>query len=59
VHARHVYTASRIRWGALFAEIVGLLPDGRRAIDYREFHATIPVDDGSRSRAPARRARAG
>jgi inward rectifier potassium channel len=59
VHARHVYTASRIRWGALFREIVGFLPDGRRAIDYREFHATVPADDASGSRTPARRARGG
>ncbi len=60
VHARHVYRASRIRWGARFREISKQLPDGRSAIDYRKFHKTISVDDGGapeRDRTPTRRAR--
>ena len=44
VHARHVYPASRIRWNARFREIVKLREDGRRVIDYRKFHRTVPVE---------------
>jgi inward rectifier potassium channel len=44
VHARHVYPASRIRWNARFKEIVKLREDGRRVIDYRKFHRTVPVE---------------
>jgi inward rectifier potassium channel len=59
VHARHVYPASRIRWRARFRDIVRLREDGRRVIDYRKFHKTVPVDDAEPApeRAPARRAR--
>ncbi len=58
VHARHVYRASRIRWGARFREISRQLPDGRSAIDYRKFHKTVSVEDGAapeRDRAPTKR----
>jgi len=60
VHARHVYRASRIRWGARFREISKQLPDGRNAVDYRKFHKTVSVEEGAasdRDRTPARRAR--
>ncbi len=45
VHARHVYRASRIRWGARFRDILRQLSDGRHAIDYRKFHKTVSVTD--------------
>jgi inward rectifier potassium channel len=59
VHARHVYEASRIRWNARFRDIVKLREDGRRIIDYRKFHKTVPLepDEGAGDRTPARRAR--
>ncbi|HET8540259.1 MAG TPA: potassium transporter [Anaeromyxobacter sp.] len=60
VHARHVYRASRIRWGARFREIVKKLPDGRHAVDYRKFHKTVSIEEGAapeRDRAPTRKAR--
>src|SRR5512138_2398523 len=60
VHARHVYRASRIRWGARFREILKQLPTGRYAIDYRKFHKTVSVEDGAapeRDRTPTRRSR--
>ncbi len=60
VHARHVYRASRIRWGARFRDISKQLPDGRNAIDYRKFHKTVSVEDAAapeRDRAPTRRSR--
>jgi inward rectifier potassium channel len=62
VHARHVYRASRIRWGARFREILKQLPTGRYAIDYRKFHKTVTVEDGAapeRDRTPTRKARPG
>jgi inward rectifier potassium channel len=45
IHARHVYPASRIRWRARFRDIVRSLPNGMRAVDYRRFHETTPVQD--------------
>jgi inward rectifier potassium channel len=45
INARQVYPAERIRWNARFAPIVELLPDGRRAVDYRRFHDVIDVDE--------------
>ncbi len=58
VHARHVYRASRIRWGARFREISKQLPDGRHAVDYHKFHKTVSVDEGGaaadRERTPTR-----
>ncbi len=58
VHARHVYPASRIRWNARFREIVKLREDGKRVIDYRKFHKTVPVKDEPRAeRTPGRKTR--
>jgi inward rectifier potassium channel len=59
VHARHVYAASRVRWNARFRDIVKLREDGRRIIDYRKFHKTVPLepDEGAGDRAPSRRTR--
>ncbi len=60
VHARHVYRASRIRWGARFREISRQLPDGRHAIDYRKFHKTVSIEDAGvpdRDRTPTRKTR--
>lgn len=56
LHARHVYPASRIRWNARFREIVRMREDGRRIIDYRKFHKTMPADEGAAP--PERPARA-
>ena len=52
LHARHVYPAGRIVWNARFREIVRLREDGRRVIDYRKFHKTVPVEEPS---SPAER----
>ena len=57
VHALHVYPASQIRWNARFREILKVLPDGRRAVDYRRFHKTTSAEDVSGERTPARRVR--
>ncbi len=59
VHARHVYPASRIRWNARFREIVKLREDGKRVIDYRKFHKSVPVEEepARAERGPGRKAR--
>jgi len=58
VHARHVYPASRIRWNVRFREIVRLREDGRRVIDYRKFHKTVPIDSApAGEKTPTRKAR--
>jgi inward rectifier potassium channel len=44
IHARHVYPAKRLRWGAMFAPIATVLPDGRRALDYRRFHEVVHAE---------------
>jgi inward rectifier potassium channel len=57
MHARHVYPAGRIRWNAQFREIVTLLPNGVRAVDYRKFHDVTPLPDGREAERTPRRAR--
>jgi inward rectifier potassium channel len=54
IHARHVYPAGRVRWGARFAPIVQVLPDGRRAVDFRRFHEVIAVEPAKAERTPRR-----
>jgi inward rectifier potassium channel len=58
IHARQVYPASRIRWNARFREIVTVLPDGARQVDYRKFHDVVPLESARAERTP-RRAREG
>jgi inward rectifier potassium channel len=61
LHARHVYGASQLRWDVLFAPIATVLPDGRRALDYRRFHEVIAAGDTTEEDPPAavpRRSRA-
>lgn len=41
VHARHSYVADEIVWGARFVDILSRLPDGRRLVDYTQFHDII------------------
>lgn len=58
IHARHVYSASRIRWNARFKEIVTVLPDGARQVDYRRFHDVV-LTEASRAERTPRRTREG
>jgi inward rectifier potassium channel len=44
IHARHVYPARRLRWDANFAPLACVLPDGRRALDYRRFHDVLAAE---------------
>ncbi|MBI5611390.1 MAG: ATP-sensitive inward rectifier potassium channel 10 [Deltaproteobacteria bacterium] len=43
VHARWSYRPDEIRWNHRYADIIAVLPDGRRQIDYRVFHNTAPL----------------
>lgn len=42
LHARHIYAAHEILWNMRFADILMLMPDGHRHIDYTRFHDVIP-----------------
>jgi inward rectifier potassium channel len=42
VHARASYDGAEIAFGHRFADLFGFLPDGKRAMDYRQFHLTEP-----------------
>jgi inward rectifier potassium channel len=46
VHARASYDSAEILFGRRFADIFGFLPDGTRAMDYRQFHLTEPDEAG-------------
>ena len=37
VHARHTYELDEIVWGARFADVLVLHPDGSRSVDYTRF----------------------
>lgn len=43
IHARASYMAEQILFGRRFADVIGALPDGRRAVDYARFHDTVPA----------------
>jgi hypothetical protein len=43
VHARTSYLPGEIVWGQRFVDVMGWTEDGRRVIDYRRFHDTVPT----------------
>jgi inward rectifier potassium channel len=38
IHARHLYSWDEVLFGYRFVDVISLLPDGRREIDYAVFH---------------------
>lgn len=42
IHARWAYRPADIRWDERLVDIIGVLSDGTRTIDYRLFHETEP-----------------
>jgi inward rectifier potassium channel len=44
VHARTSYLPDEILWSHRFVDVIGWTEDGRRVIDYRRFHDTVPLD---------------
>ncbi|MFO0756681.1 MAG: ion channel [Byssovorax sp.] len=53
IHARHMYFADDVIWGARFADMMTQLPDGRMQVDYSRFHAVEPLASKSKSGADA------
>ena len=43
IHARHSYVVDEVRFGCRFADMFGYLPDGRVAIDLRQFDELNPA----------------
>jgi inward rectifier potassium channel len=43
VHARHAYAATDVVFGARFADILEVHPDGSAVVDYRLFHQVVPI----------------
>jgi inward rectifier potassium channel len=44
VNARTSYLPDEILWGRRFVDVLGWTEDGRRVIDYRQFHDTVGTD---------------
>jgi inward rectifier potassium channel len=47
VHARTSYLSHEILWDHRFVDLFGWTEDGRRVIDYRRFHDTVPLAAGA------------
>jgi len=45
IHARHSFVAEEILWGHQFLDILGETADGRRSIDFRNFHRVKPTQE--------------
>lgn len=45
IFARWSYVPDEIVWNARLVDILQLLPDGRRAVDYGKFHDVAPISD--------------
>lgn len=45
IHARHSFLADEILWDHRLVDILGQTPDGRRSIDYRNFHRVEQLTD--------------
>jgi len=43
IHARHSYIADEIYWGYRFVDVLRVLPDGRRQVDYSKFQDVEPL----------------
>jgi inward rectifier potassium channel len=49
VHARYVYSLDDIVWDARFADVLNVLPDGTREINYHNFHKVVTREELARS----------
>jgi inward rectifier potassium channel len=43
IHARYSYVAAEVHFDARFVDIIQILPDGKRRIDFNQFHLTEPL----------------
>lgn len=48
VHARYAYDLNDILWDWRFVDVLRVLPDGTRIIDYARFHEVSPIDTARR-----------
>ncbi len=44
IHARWSYLPNEIVWGGRYADVLAMLPDGRRRVDYARFHDIVRDD---------------
>lgn len=44
IHARHVYEAAAIAWGARLADVLSDTPEGNLILDLRRFHDVVPTE---------------
>lgn len=45
IHTRHSYLPEDIHWNSRLSDILTVLPDGRRAVDYSRFHRAEPLEE--------------
>lgn len=43
INARHSFIAKEILWNMRFVDILSVMPDGSRCIDYSRFHDVVPI----------------
>lgn len=46
IYARHIYAAHELLWNMRFADILLVMPDGQRHVDYSRFHDVLPLERG-------------
>ena len=51
IHARHTFQAEDIRWDYCFADILLTTTEGRRIIDFNQFHSIHPISKPRRLRS--------
>ncbi|HEY9848344.1 MAG TPA: ion channel [Leptolyngbyaceae cyanobacterium] len=44
INARHSFIAKEILWNMRFVDILSVMPDGSRCIDYSRFHDVVPME---------------
>jgi inward rectifier potassium channel len=53
VHARHAYRVGDLRWNERFVDLFGIDEQGRRYVDYHQFHNTVPMADAAQVGQPS------
>lgn len=43
IHARHSFIVEEILWNMRFVDILSVMPDGARSVDYSRFHDVMPM----------------
>jgi inward rectifier potassium channel len=45
IYARHSYMPDEILWNRRFVDVIDITPGGRRVVDLRHFHETLPLQE--------------